>query len=178
MKITLPDYKKIASAVEKKKVEVTKEEIEKMKAEKERMEKERLRSDILDKITQQTELELPQHLIAAEQERMMQNLKGQVPQILGVSFEEYLKRLNKTEKEVSDSFLLEAQKKVKSFLVLKAIGEQEKIQATEEEIKKETARIMQGYPDMQNLDQNQLKEYTKEVICSEKTFQMLESLAK
>ena len=176
MKITLPDYKKIASEVERKKTEVTSEEIKKLKAEKERMEKEKVRMEILNKITQGAEIELPQHLIVAEQERMLQGLKVQVPQILGVSFEDYLKKIKQTERELADSFLLEAQKRVENFLVLKAIGEKESVGASDEEIKNEMDRISQNYPETGKLDQGQLKEYAKEVICNEKTFQFLENL--
>ena len=178
MKITLPDYKKIASQIEKKEVKLTPEEIEKLRAEKERIERERTRSEILEKIIQESEVELSQQMITTEQEQMLAGLKVQVPQILGISFEDYLKKINKTEKDLSVSFLPEAQKRVKNLLVLKAIGEKEKIEASEEEINKEMDKILQNYPDTGNLDRAQLKEYTKEVILNEKTFQLLESFIK
>jgi len=178
MKIILPDYKKIASQIEKKEVKLTPEEIEKLRAEKERIEREKIRSEILEKITQDSEVELSQQMITTEQERMLQGLKVQVPQVLGISFEDYLKKINKTEKDLSESFLPEAQKRVKNFLILKAISEKENIETSEEEINKEMDKIVQNYPDTGNLDQAQLKEYTKEVIRNEKTFQLLESFVK
>ena len=58
--IKLSDYKKIASQVKKREVKVTDEEITKLKQEKERIEKERLRSEILEKIAEKSQIDIPQ----------------------------------------------------------------------------------------------------------------------
>jgi len=174
----LPDYKKIASEVQKKEVKVTPEEIERLRMEKERMEKERSRQEILNKISDSSEVELANDLVEREKSMMLENLKQQVPQMLQVNFEEYLRRINKTEKELLDSLQAEAEKRIRGFLVLRAIAEKENIQVSDEEIEKEKDKIAKVYPNTQGLDQNQLKDYTKFVIQNEKTLQMLEGLTK
>ncbi len=174
--IKLPDYKKIASQVKKREVEVTPEEIAKLKAEKERMEKERMRSEILEKIAKESEIETPEILIESEKKRQLENLKKQVPQMLGISFEDYLKRINKNETELLDSFWSEAQRRVKNSLILKEIGKKENIEAQDQEVKNEMEKILKNYPQTKDLDLERIKEYTKEVIKDEKTLQILENL--
>lgn len=171
----LPDYKQIASQVKKGEIKVTPEEIEKIRQEKERREKERVRQEILQKVAEEAEIEIPEDMVQRERDLILNNLKQQVSQMLQMSFEDYLKKIQKTEQELAQSLLPEAEKRVKNLLVLKAVAEKENIRASEEEIKKETDKILRSYPNVQNIDENQLKEYTKEVIRNEKTLQLLES---
>jgi len=178
MKINLPDYKKITSEVKKREVEVTKEEIESLKLEKERIERLRLRQEILEKITQMVEIEIPEILVESEQKQMLENLKKQILQILQINFEDYLIKINKTEKELMGSFLAEAQRRIKNSLILKEIGEKEEIAVSKEEVEEEANKILRNYPEAKKLDPEQLKKYTEEVIKNEKTFQFLESLTK
>jgi len=173
--VKLPDYKQIASQVKKKEVIVAKEEIERLKTEKERIEKERVRQEILDKIAENSQIEISEVLVESEKKRMLESLKQQVPQMLQINFENYLAKTNKTEKELLDSFLPEAQRKIKNSLVLKEIERRENIEVSEKEIKEEMDKISKIYPD---LDQNQLKEYSESVIRNEKTFQFLENFVK
>lgn len=173
--ITLPDYKKIVSKIKRREVEVTKEEIERLKQEKERSEKERFRQEILGEITKDSKIEMPEILIESEKQRMLNTIKEQVPQMLGVGFEDYLKKLGKTEKELLDSFSQEAEKRVKNSLVLREIQKSENIEISEKELEEEMAKIGQMAPD---LDKNQLKEYAESVIKNERTFKFLEGLTK
>ncbi|XOB42010.1 MAG: trigger factor [Candidatus Nealsonbacteria bacterium] len=173
--VKLPDYKQIASQVKRREVVVTKEEIERLRTEKERIEKERVRQEILDKIAENSQIEISEVLVESEKKRMLESLKQQVPQILQIKFEDYLAKIQKTEKELLDSFLPEAQRKIKNSLVLKEIERRENIEVSEKEIKEEIDKISKIYPD---LDQNQLKEYSESVIRNKKTFQFLENFVK
>lgn len=173
--ITLPDYQEIAAQIRRKEIKVTEEEIERLKKEKERAEKERLRDEILEKIAERTQLVLPDILVQSEQQRTLESLKAQVPQILQITFEDYLKKVNKTEKELLDSFAAQAEKKVKSSLVLREIVKKENIQVSEAELEKEIAEFTKANP---NLDKRQLKEYTESVLKNEKTLEKLESFVR
>jgi trigger factor len=172
--IELPDYKKVASSIDKKEVEVTETEIAKLKEQKEKREKERIREDILEKIGKETKMEIPSLLLEAEQGRMLENLKHQVGQMLGITFDDYLQKIGKNESEVFDSLKIEAEKKVRNSLVLREIAKKENLEATEEEIKAEIDKILKDYPQTSQLDQERLREYSKEVIMNEKAFQLLE----
>ena len=171
--IELPDYQKIVSGIKRKKIEVTKEEIEKMRQEKEKWEKERLRQEILEKIAEKSKLEIPEILIEQEKKRMLQNVKTGVLQTLQISFEEYLKKINKTEKQLLDSFGPEVEKRIKSSLILKQIGEKEKILVSDQEIEEELKKSP-GFGSKKEIDSERLKSYTKEILKHEKTFNLLE----
>ena len=173
--VKLPDYKQIASQVLRREVVVAKEEIERLRAEKERIEKERVRQEILDKIAENSQIEISEVLVESEKKRILESLKQQVPRMLQISFEDYLSKINRTEKELLDSFSPEAQRKIKNSLVLKEIEKRENIEVSEKEIKEEIDKISKIYP---GLDQNQLKEYAEEVIRNEKTLQFLENFVK
>ena len=173
--ITIADYQEIVPKIKKREVKVTLEEIEKLKQEKERIEREKLRQEILDKIAAGSKMEIPEVLIDSEKNRMLATIKEQVPQMLGIGFEEYLKKINKTEKEISDSFLPEAERRIKNSLVLREIQKREKLEIPEKELSDEMAKIAKQNP---NLDKNQLKDYTESVIKNEKAFEYLEGLTK
>jgi trigger factor len=175
-KVQLPDYKKIVSQIKKRKTELTKEEIARFQAEKERAERERLRQEILEKIVQNSQIEVPQALVELETERMLENLKRYILYSLQIDFVEYLRMINQTEKDAFSSLLVDAEKRVKNFLVLKKIEQEEKIESTQQELNTEMERIFSKYPGANSLDRGKLEEYVKEVIKQEKTFQLLESL--
>lgn len=173
--MALPDYKTIASTIKRREVKVTDEEIARLKQEKERVEAERLRQEILDKIAHDSKVEIPEVLVDSEKQRLLASIKEQVPQMLGISFDEYLKKIKKTEKEMLDSFASEAEKRIRNSLVLREIQKKEKIEISDKEIQDEMAKIAQADP---HLDKNQLKEYTESVLKSEKAFKLLESFIK
>jgi len=173
--VKLPDYKKIASQIKKREIRVSEEEIERMRREKERIEKERVRQEILDKIAENSQIEISELLVESEKKRMLESLKQEVGRILQINFSDYLSKINKTEKELLDSFSSEAKRKIKNSLVLKEIEKRENIEVSEKEIKEEMDKISKIYPE---LDQNQLKEYAEEVIRNEKIFQFLENFVK
>ncbi len=174
----LPDYQKIVSQIEKKPIKVTEEEIERMRKEKERWEKEKLRGEILEKIAEKSSIEIPQVLLEQEQKRMLETLKNNVVQTLQISFEDYLKKLNKTEKEMLESLTKEAEQRIKASLVLRAIGKKENISVEDKEIEQEMGKSPFQKEHKQEIDQEQIKSYTKEALINEKTFQILEKLLK
>jgi len=177
--VKLPDYKKIVSQVQKRKVKVTEEEIEKLRQEKAKWERERLRGELLEKIAAESKLEIPETLIGEEKKRMLENLKRGVSQTLQTDFKDYLTKLGKTEKEILDSFSPEAERRIQNSLILREIGRQEKISVTEEEIEEEMKKFSQAAPDLKaRLDPAHFRDYTKEVLINEKTFQLLEGFTK
>ncbi len=148
--------------------------------EKKQTESHRLRQEILEKISKEVKCDIPEVLVEREQKQMIENIKKQVSEKLKISFTDYLDKIKKTEKEISTSFLVEAEKRVKNFLVLGKIGKKENIEISEEEIRKEINKILEQYASAEqtkkDLDLEGLKEYAKEAIRNEKTFQLLENL--
>ncbi len=153
-----------------------------IKEEKEHYERHRLRDEILDKICKEIKWDIPDFLVQEEQKRLVQDLKDRVFRDLKVPFEEYLKGMQKTEKEVLDSFKPQAENRTKSFLVLRNIQESEKILASPQEIEEETNKMLRHYKNEKmagkDLDLERAKLYTEERIKEEKVFKLLESFAR
>ena len=152
-----------------------------LKIEKENQESQRIRQEILEKIAQKTKLEIPGILITAEKKRILEDLKKLVSEKLKISFEDYLTKIKKTEKELLDSFSTDAERKIKYSLILRKISKMEKIEVSEEEVKDKINKIFKSYPGVEKakkeFDLEKLKSYYKEVIANEKTLAKLESFA-
>ena len=154
---------------------ILKQEIRKgIEKEKREMEKKRRRQEILNKIIQESFFEVPDILIESNKKQMIENLKKYVSEKLHLQFEEYLKRLNITEKQMETSFLQQSQQQLKEFFILKEIAKKENINVSEQEIKKEIDRTLKENPDIKDLDIEKTKMYIKEVIINEKVFNLLE----
>ncbi len=167
--------------------------------EKTEAEKQRKRGEILEKIAEKMKFsaqggpasggELPQILIDQEKQRLMEDLKQRVTKNMkGFSaqggpasgWEQYLTAVNQTEEQLKETFQKEAEKRLKGFLVLREIGKKEKIEVSDKELEEETQKALENYRrqhaghDHDEIDINQLKEYTKGVLFNEKVFKLLE----
>ena len=149
-----------------------------IKLDKANLEKQRMREEILRKINNEINLEIPVVLIKAEKNRQLEELKKYVYSQLKTSFEEYLQRINKSENEIKDSF--QVKEKIQNFLVLREISKAEKIEVTDKEIEVEINKFLKKYPSKEGaekeLDLAKLKSYYREAIKNEKVFQLLENL--
>ena len=134
------------------------------------------RNDVLEKISQELKVELPDSLILSEKERLLSNLKAEVDEHLKVGFDDYLKQIKKSQEELEAEIVKQAEQRVKSFLILRAIGQQEGIEATKEEITQAIDKFLTGYPQehQPEIDRQRLKEYYREKVEYEKVFQLLE----
>lgn len=150
--------------------------------EKEKDESQRVRNEIITNIANETKVDIPDILIEREQEALAHDFKHRVEDGLKMKFSDYLVKTKKTEKDIADSFKEEANKKIKTFLVLKEIGDKENVKIEESEVKAEADRMLKQYksPDdaHSHIDENKLREYVKEVIRNEKIFKLLENLTK
>ncbi|PIR02700.1 MAG: trigger factor [Candidatus Nealsonbacteria bacterium CG_4_10_14_0_8_um_filter_37_14] len=149
-----------------------------LKLEKENQETQRVRQEILEKIAQKTEMEIPEILIEEQKKKFLENLKKEVSQNLQISFEDYLKKIRKSETEIFESFQEPAKTQIKNSLILREIQKRENILVGKEELNEEVNKILKSFSSpeeaQKKFDPEQLKSYTKEVIRQEKTFQLLE----
>lgn len=173
--IVLPDYKTIAAKISKKEIEVTKEDIERLKMEKSRHEQEHLRAELIESITAKADFEVPEALVAAETEKMVGELKEKTPNMLNMSFSDYLQKIKKTEKELTEQIFLQNEQKIKNYLVLQEIARLEKISSGDKEAQDAANKAGRGQ-DGAGLDSSQVMEYYKDVVKTEKVFEFLESL--
>jgi len=179
------DYKKIAAGFKMEEVKVTDDDIKRLKMEKERHAREHLRQDLLAELAAKATLEVPEILMEGETEKMMRQLKERASQATGMSFDEYAKKIGKTEAELRQAMAKDNEQKIKNYLILQEIAKLEKIEAGEAEIaeamKKNEAGLEgeSGAGDSEKEHHhNHLKDYYRETLRTEKTFEFLESLYK
>jgi trigger factor len=162
---------KVADSLESLRQQV-KDDLEKQA---EQMAEQQWRRSLMNVISEKTEVAVPDILINYEQLRLMESLKRQVSEQLEISFEEYLKRLNQKEEELKKTYRLEAEKNVKEFLILGALQKSEKVEVTDQEIFQETEKVKSTLSEEQKkeVDQAQLRAYTKDALKRDKLFQKL-----
>ncbi len=148
-----------------------------IRTEKQKIEQQRVCQEILDKIIQKTEIKIPELLIKAQQNQLLENLKQKISNRLKMSFEEYLKKVKKTEQELLVSLEFEAEKAVKTFLVLKTIAQKEDIKISAKEIEIRVNEYLKTQPSLKNFDIEKLKSYIEEVIRNEKIFKKFEEFS-
>lgn len=148
--------------------------VENLKQEKEEKEKQKKRVEILDKIIDKIDAEIPKVMVESEKKRMKEEMKANISQ-MGLKWEDYLKHLNKTEEEIEQGWDKDALKRVKYELVLEEIAKKENIEVSEDELSAEIDHLMSHYSaHYPNIDREQVKAYTYNVIKNEKVFNFLE----
>ncbi|MCM2338888.1 MAG: hypothetical protein NDI62_00300 [Burkholderiales bacterium] len=143
---------------------------ENIKLEKENQLKEKARLKIVEKIIDDTKVELPDILVEVELDKILYRMESDITQ-MGLKFEDYLKHLNKTVEEIRKEFRNDAEKKAKLALVLNKIAVNEKIEADKEQVAKEVAMILEHYKDA---DPERAQMHAENVLVNEKVFQFLE----
>jgi len=139
--------------------------------EKEVKEKDKKRVEILEAIMKDSTINLPKVIIQSEQERMLAQFKNDI-ETAGVSYNDYLTQIKKTEEDLKNEWKETAVKRAKSQFVLNTIAKEEKIAPTEEDIKKEVDLIVSHHKDA---DRFRVRMYVENFLSNELVFQFLES---
>lgn len=147
--------------------------------EKTESEKQCARGEMLEKISDKINFDIPEKMVGYEQDRLFEDLQEQVKNQFQIPFEQYLSSVKKTEQEIKDTFKLEAQKRLKNFLVLRQIGKAENIEVTPEELTEDLQKLMKNYTQEQlkKIDIGRLTEYSKGAAYNEKVFKVLENFS-
>jgi trigger factor len=103
-----------------------------------------LSGQLIDKLLAQTEFPLPAVLVDRESDHLMTEAKGYVEQA-GVEWSKYLADQSKTEDDLRVEYRTEAEKRVKTSLLIEAIAKAEKIVATEGDVEAEIAQLSRQY---------------------------------
>ncbi|MFA4817683.1 MAG: trigger factor [Parcubacteria group bacterium] len=141
--------------------------------------KEQKRNDFIEKIIENSEIELPEILARGEIHQMMHEFEQNLAP-MGMSLDQYLEKLKKDKKELEKDWEPMAEKRVKSALLLKEIAKLEEIAADSIEIEAEMNKTMQYYKNVKNLEKNidmeRLYNHVKGMLENEKVFEFLEKL--
>ena len=133
----------------------------------------------VEAVAKNTEIEIPSGMIDNEVEAMIRDMEQQLA-YQGINLEQYLKIMNKTRKEIEDNYREQAEKNVKSRLVLETIIKEEKIEASEDEINAKVKEMATSYgKEEEELKKNEaLVEYLRNSIKTEKAIELIIKNAK
>lgn len=144
---------------------------ENLTLEKEARAKEKTRAKIIDALLKEVSIDIPEIIVENELNRLKARMESQIAQF-GMTFENYLTQIKKTEEEMKKEWRPEAEGHAKTELILHEISVKEKITATEEEIDAEVKKIIEMYPDA---DKNRAHAYAEQYLINEKVFSLLEN---
>jgi FKBP-type peptidyl-prolyl cis-trans isomerase (trigger factor) len=148
--------------------------------EKERHARRHWREDLLEKLAEDSKMEIPEILVAGEAQKAMEDFKERVPKMTGMDFAGYLKKIGKTEAQVQEDIAKDSETRIKRFLILQEIAKAEKIDVGEEEIAAAIAKSRgeNGEDADDAANEEREKAYWRQELQTEKVFEFLEANSK
>jgi trigger factor len=107
----------------------------------------------MEKVYDANEVDLPKVMIEDQADQMLQEFAQQLS-YQGMNLDMYCQYLQKTQDEIRDELMPDAEKRVKSRLIIEAVADAEDIQAAPEDIENELAAMAKQY----NMETDKLKE--------------------
>ena len=135
-----------------------KEDIQKSITKQKRGEQEiAFKSKVIDAVVNQAKVEIAPGLIEEELQNMIKEISSKLIQQKS-NFDQYLKRINKTKDELKKEWRKEAEKRIKTGLVVAQIAKEEKITVPEKEINAEIQKQLLQFAQFQPKEIEKLKE--------------------
>ena len=130
-------------------------------------------------VSEEAKIDIPSGMIEMEIDNMMRDFEQRLA-YQGLNLEGYLQMVGKTEDEIRDNYRTQATEAIKTRLVLEAVKNAEKIEATEKEIDEKIEEMAKNYgKKAEELKENEnLKNYIKEGIEAEKAIEFIVENAK
>ena len=149
---------------------------EKMEKENEERAKHETEDAAIEEVCKNTNIDIPEGMVEFEIDNIMQNLDQRL-NYQGLNLEQYLKMMGKSEEDFRKDYKEQAEKNVKTRLVLEQIVKDEKIKEDEKYIKEKLEEMAKQYNrKVEDLEKNEeLKNYLAE---SSKTEQALDLIVK
>ncbi len=134
---------------------------------------------VMKVVTSKMKADIPEGMVEVEIDNMVKDMEQRMS-YQGLKLEQYLKMLNKTEADFRKEFEPQAIEAIKSRLALEAIIKNEKIEASEREVKDKLEEMAKNYgKTAEELEKNEnIKEYIKQGIENEKAIEFLVQNAK
>ncbi|MFA6253954.1 MAG: trigger factor [Candidatus Paceibacterota bacterium] len=145
---------------------------ENLELEKKTKAKDKKRVEIVEEIIKNSEIKIANLLIESEKDKMLAEMESQIG-YMGLKFDEYLTHLKKTREELRSGWNKEARQRVAFGIILANIASLEKIEAPEEDLKREVDYLKNQYKDVA---EDRLRSYASSLIVNEKVFEFLEGL--
>ncbi len=134
--------------------------------------KDKRRVEILDQIAKEANFEIPKIVVDSEKQKMLSQIETDISKS-GITFEAYLKQLDKTKDDILKEFEPEAIRRAKFQLLINAISKEADLIPKEEDVEKEANKIMEMYAES---DKNQVMAYADMLLTNQAVLSMLENL--
>lgn len=139
-----------------------KEDVKKKLAErKERNAKREKEDAVIEAIINDSDMEIPEAMLETEQRQLVDEFAERI-QMQGINMEQYLKITGSNYEMMLEQVKPQADKRIKSRLVLEAVAAKEGIEASEEDYEKETERMAEIYQMEPGKVREMLEEKAKE----------------
>ncbi len=116
-------------------------QVEERKAESAKREKE---EKAIDKLVEMSTVELPEPMIAYQQDKMVDNF-GQQLMYQGMNLEQYLNMTGQTRDDMKDQVRPEAEKQIKRSLIIEAVADAQGFEVTDEDVNAEMEKMAKQY---------------------------------
>ncbi len=140
-------------------------------SEKEHKAQEKKRLELVDALTKDLEVVIPEVLIEAELRRMLSQMTHDIER-MGLKFDEYLKHLKKTADDLKKEWKSDAMKRVKLDLAIDHIAKKEKLTANKERLDAEVAHAKEHHKDV---DPESARAYFEQILLNQAVFEFLEN---
>ena len=135
-----------------------KKDVEKKLAEKKEIEANSKNEDaVVAKVVENATMEIPEKMIDAQAENMVQDMARRM-QSQGLSLDMYLKYTGMTVEQMKEQARPDAEKRIRTRLVLEAVAKAENIQISDEKVDEEVAKMAEAY----KMEVEKLKSYMSE----------------
>lgn len=139
-------------------LEEYKKDVEKKLAEKKEIEANSKNEDaVVAKVVENATMEIPDKMIDAQAENMVQDMARRM-QSQGLSLDMYLKYTGMTVEQMKEQARPDAEKRIRTRLVLEAVAKAENIQISDEKVDEEVAKMAEAY----KMEVEKLKSYMSE----------------
>lgn len=141
-----------------------------IREEKEQKAKDARRGKIIEALLEKTRIEVPSIFVDSELDKIISQMREDTARF-GLSFEDYLKRVEKTEDQIRAEFRTQALQRAKLQLTLNKLAEEEKVEAEKEKVDEELKHALEHFPDARP---ELVRVHIETVLRNEKVLQMLE----
>ena len=137
-------------------------------------------NEVIEKVVENAEVDIPEAMIEDQIDNMLRDMEMRM-MYQGMKLDDYFKYTGQTREQVREMYREQAAERVKTQLALEAIRDAEKIEATEEEIDAEIAKLAdsrkKSLEDMKKQLTDGDKEYFKQAATMNKVVEFLKGCA-
>jgi FKBP-type peptidyl-prolyl cis-trans isomerase (trigger factor) len=140
--------------------------------EKARQARDKRRGKLIEALLEKSTLEVPAIFIESELQKIVAQMREDVER-MGMTFDDYLKRVNKTEEDMRGEFRDQARRRAKLQMLLNKIADNEKVEADQTAVEAEMKHALEHFPDAKP---DLVRIHIETVLRNEQVLKLLEGV--